>query len=160
MSDDLTRNMSHNDGDNDFRRIERRLDQLVGMIETLSADLQNVKADLQSVKDDLQSVKDDLQSVKDDLQGVKTRLDNLERTVNERLHDTRPMWERALAEIAELRTGLGEVQTGLAELRSEVQEGFYNFGTRIELLLRDMFSLRTDHERLSRRVDDLTPKTT
>ncbi|HET9530093.1 MAG TPA: hypothetical protein VFQ92_07060 [Blastocatellia bacterium] len=153
MSDDLTRNMSHNDGDNDFRRIERRLDQLVGMIETLSADLQNVKADLQSVKDDLQSVKDDLQ-------GVKTRLDNLERTVNERLHDTRPMWERALAEIAELRTGLGEVQTGLAELRSEVQEGFYNFGTRIELLLRDMFSLRTDHERLSRRVDDLTPKTT
>ena len=153
MSDDLTRTMSHNDGDNDFRRIERRLDQLVGMIETLSADLQNVKADLQSVKDDLQSVKDDLQ-------GVKTRLDNLERTVNERLHDTRPMWERALAEIAELRTGLGEVQTGLAELRSEVQEGFYNFGTRIELLLRDMFSLRTDHERLSRRVDDLTPKTT
>jgi hypothetical protein len=48
----------------------------------------------------------------------------------------------------------------VTELRAEMREGFYNFGTKIELLLRDMFSLRTDHERLSRRVDDLTPKTT
>lgn len=153
MSDDLTRRMSNNDRDNDMPRIERRLDILIGMVETLSADLQIVKVDLQNVKDELQNVKDELRS-------VTTRLDNLESAVGERLYDTRPLWERALAEIAELRTGLAELRSELAELRSEMQEGFYNFGTRIELLLRDMFTLRTDHERLSRRVDDLTPKAT
>jgi chromosome segregation ATPase len=132
--------MSRNDDpNNDIRRVEKRLDLLIGMVETLAADLQNVK-------DDLRNVKDDLRNVKDDLHGVKIRLENLENTVNERLHDTRPMWERTLAEIA--------------ELKSEMQEGFYNFGTRIELLLRDMFALRTDHERLSRRVDDLRSEAT
>jgi chromosome segregation ATPase len=174
MSDDLTKRMSHNDHDNDKQRIEKRLDMLIGMVEILGADLQNVKTDLQNVKTDLQN--------------ITVRLEALEKTVDERLYDTRPIWERALAEIAgfrsevtELRTESREVRSEVAglrtetrelrsefmdlrsevtELRTEMREGFYNFGTKIELLLRDMFSLRTDHERLSRRVDDLTPKTT
>lgn len=181
MSDDLTKRMSHNDQDNDKQRIEKRLDMLIGMVEILGADLQSVKSDLQNVKADLQNVKTDLQNVKSDLQKVTIRLEALEKTVDERLYDTRPIWERALAEIAGvrsefdglrsefdglrsevagLRTETGELRSEVAELRAEMREGFYNFGTKIELLLRDMFSLRTDHERLSRRVDDLTPKTT
>ena len=160
MSDDLTKSMSHNDRDNDKQRIEKRLDMLIGMVEILGADIQSVKVDLQNVKIDLQNVKIDLQKVKADLQDLKARTDVLEKMVDERLYDTRPLWERALAEIAELRSVTGELRTEIGELRSEMREGFYNFGTKIELLLRDMFSLRTDHERLSRRVDDLTPKTT
>lgn len=153
MSDDLTKRMSHNDRDNDKQRIEKRLDMLIGMVEILGADIQSVKADLRNVKADLQD--------------LKARTNVLEKTVSERLYNTRPIWERALAEITELRSatgdlqsGIGELRTEIGELRSEMREGFYNFGTKIELLLRDMFSLRTDHERLSRRVDDLTPKTT
>lgn len=167
MSDDLTKRMSHNDQDNDKQRIEKRLDMLIGMVEILGADLQSVKSDLQNVKADLQNMKTDLQK-------VTIRLEALEKTVDERLYDTRPIWERALAEIAGvrsefdglrsevagLRTETGELRSEVTELRAEMREGFYNFGTKIELLLRDMFSLRTDHERLSRRVDDLTPKTT
>jgi chromosome segregation ATPase len=160
VSDDLTKRMPHNDQDNDKQRIEKRLDMLIGMVEILGADLQSVKSDLQNVKTELPK--------------VTVRIGALEKTVDERLYDTRPLGERALAEIAgfrseldgfrselaELRTETRELRSEVAELRTEMREGFYNFGTKIELLLRDMFSLRTDHERLSRRVDDLTPKTT
>ncbi|HVF88447.1 MAG TPA: hypothetical protein VNH22_00175 [Blastocatellia bacterium] len=57
------------------------------------------------------------------LEGVKGRLHTLEKTVSERLYDTRPIWERALAEIVALRSEQGQMHSEAAEMRSELGHG-------------------------------------
>ncbi|HSE97379.1 MAG TPA: hypothetical protein VLD57_03850 [Blastocatellia bacterium] len=177
MSDDLTKQLPNDDGRDDFAaRVERRLDLLISMVEAQGADLRKLENRFDNLEkrfDNLEKRFDNLEnrfenrfenlenrfeSLENRFENLENRIEKLEKTVEERLYDTRPLWERALAEIADLRSGLAEVRAGLAELQAEVREGFYNFGTRIELLLRDVFSLRTDHERLSRRVDEISPK--
>lgn len=36
---------------------------------------------------------------------IDSRLENLERTVGQKLHDTRPIWHKVVADIAQLQTG-------------------------------------------------------
>ena len=164
MTGDTTKNLP--DGDD-------RIGKLIDMVQTMSASLEDVKTDVQDVKTDLQdvkvdlhgvkadlhdaksdlhnlksdlrNVKTDLQDVKVDLHDVKTRLSTLEHTVSERLYDTRPIWERALAEIA--------------ETRSEMREGFHKLGDKMEVLNEDVLTVRAEHRRLTKRIDNLEPKT-
>lgn len=91
MSENTTENLP--DGD--------RIDMLVGMVQTMSADLRDVKTRLGTLED---------------------RFGRLENTVGERLFDTRPIWERALAEIAETRSEVAELRSEITELRSELTE--------------------------------------
>src|SRR5712692_5927778 len=82
-----------------------------------------------------------VQSMSTDFQEVKVRLEALEKTVNERLYDTKPIWERALAEIAEARAEVAETRAELkaeiAELRSEMRDGFRTLGSKMDVLNED-----------------------
>ncbi|MEK6325248.1 MAG: hypothetical protein AABN33_26710 [Acidobacteriota bacterium] len=59
-----------------------------------------------------------VQRMETELSSVSTRLDSLETKVEERLKDTRPMWEAVQGQLTELRS---EVKADLGELRSEVK---------------------------------------
>lgn len=67
----------------------------------------------------VQSLSTNFQLLSTDFQEVKVRLEALEKTVNVRSLETKPIWERALAEIAETRAELGEAR---AELKAEIAE--------------------------------------
>lgn len=108
-----------------------RIDKPIGRVHTVSADLQDVRAGLRD---------------------VKARLATLESAVGERLYDTRPIWERALAEIAETRSEL-------AEVRSEIRDGFHNLGDKMNVLNEDVITVRAENRRLRKRIDNLEPKT-
>jgi chromosome segregation ATPase len=57
---------------------------------------------------------------------LDSRLGNLEQKVEERLHDTRPIWEKVITDIAELRAGqqrLTEGQQRLTEGQQRLEEG-------------------------------------
>jgi DNA repair ATPase RecN len=64
---------------------------------------------------------------------LDSRLGSLEQKVDERLHDTRPIWEKVNADIAELQVGqqrltegqqrLEEGQVGLTERQQRFEEG-------------------------------------
>jgi chromosome segregation ATPase len=82
-----------------------------------------------------------LEDVKMNVEDVKTRLGTLEKSVAERLHDTRPVWERALAEIA--------------ETRSEMRESLHKLGGKIDLLINDVFTVRAENKSLEKRIDNL-----
>ena len=56
------------------------------------------------------------------LRQILARLDGLEQKVDAKLMDTRPIWERALAEIVATRAELSEARAELAETRSELSE--------------------------------------
>jgi len=99
------------------------------------------------------------------LEDVKGRLYTLEKTVSERLFDTKPIWERALAEIVELRSEQGQtrselsqVRSELSQMRSEVSDSLHKFGEKIDLLVEDVFAVRSENKSLKRRMDNLEPK--
>ena len=58
-----------------------------------------------------------------DVRALTARMTSLEEKVEARLYDTRPIWERVLAELTGLREGQSRMQEGLAGLSQE-QAGF------------------------------------
>ncbi len=119
-----------------------------------------------------------VQSLSGVVHEVRARLEALEKTVTERSFETKPIWERALAEIAATRAELAETRAELkaelaqtraelkaeiaetkAELRSEMKDGFRKLALKIELLNEDSLTLRGDQKQLDRRVETLESKT-
>ena|SRR5438309_12012329 len=89
------------------------------------------------------------------VQSMSARLETLEKTVNDRLYDTKPIWERALAEIAEARADL---KAEIAELRSEMRDGFRTLGSKMDVLNEDVLTVRAEQRLLGKRVQDLESK--
>ncbi|HEX8652101.1 MAG TPA: hypothetical protein VF708_14770 [Pyrinomonadaceae bacterium] len=71
------------------------------------------------------------------LDGMDVRLQKLEA----KQYDTKPIWERALAEIA--------------ETRNEMREGFQRVGDKIDILNKNILEIQADARSLERRVSKL-----
>lgn len=78
--------------------------------------------------------------------GFDERLEALEEKVEERLYDTRPMWEAVRAQII--------------ELREATEKGFRKLDSKWELLAREVRDLYADARELERRVGNLESKVT
>lgn len=98
------------------------------------------------------------------IDSLDARLQSLEEQVERRALDTKPIWERALAEIvevkAELRTGFGDVRTELGEVKERVGalEGATRLmGRKLDILNRDLTTLRAEQLGLEDRVEKLEP---
>lgn len=77
------------------------------------------------------------------VKGLDSRLTALESSVDERLKDTRPLWEG--------------VQAQIAELREEVQTGFRRVAQRLDVVSVDINNVRADihdHETRLTRLED------
>ena len=60
------------------------------------------------------------------LQQIDSRLQSLEQKVEERLYDTRPIWQKVVADIAQLQQGQVELQQGQVQLQQgqvQLQQG-------------------------------------
>jgi archaellum component FlaC len=97
------------------------------------------------------------------LDAVESRLMTLEDKVDKRLQETRPIWERALAEIAETRAemheGFGQFRTEMREefgkVRIETDDGLRRVEGEINILNRNILDVRTDLQYLDRRITKL-----
>jgi len=56
------------------------------------------------------------------IKDLEKKVDNLEKKVDERLHDTRPIWHKVVADIAELQSGQKRLEEGQKHL-DEGQHG-------------------------------------
>jgi hypothetical protein len=83
---------------------------------------------------------------------IDARLGALEEQAERRAVETKPIWERALAEILEVRQGLDE-------FRGEMNDALHNLSRKIGVLSEDMIQLRADQLHAERRLDGLEPKT-
>jgi DNA repair ATPase RecN len=63
-----------------------------------------------------------------DVADIKTRLTSLEQKVEERLYDTRPIWENVQAQIAELREEQTKLSEGQEKIGSQVRALRIAFG--------------------------------
>ena len=151
MSDDLTKRFpSGQDGDSArLQRLEEQMGKLIEVVQGLTTELRA------------------------ELGEVKTRLEAVEKIVTDRSYDTKPIWERALAEIAETRAELAETRAEfraelaetraefraeLGEMHTEMREGFRKLNKQMEVLAKDVLEVRADERILERRLDNLESK--
>jgi hypothetical protein len=82
---------------------------------------------------------------------LDARLQKLETEAECRTLETKPIWERALAEIL-------EVQQGLNEFRGEVNDALRDISRKIGVLGNDMIQLRADQAHAESRLGNLESK--
>lgn len=78
------------------------------------------------------------------LQDLNSRVQKLENESERRAADTKPIWERALAEIV----AVGEKVDGLTERVYKVEQ-------KLDVFWEDMLNLRSDQRTLRKRMDKL-----
>lgn len=82
---------------------------------------------------------------------IDARLKNLEDEAERRAVETKPIWERALSEILEVRQGLND-------FRGEVNDALRDISRKIGVLGNDMIQLRADQSHVESRLDNLESK--
>ena len=96
------------------------------------------------------------------LEAMDSRLEFVETKIRERSFDTRPIWEKALAEIIEINRRLGVVDERLSAVDGRlgavegrlgtVEERLASIDRKIDVLGKDMLTLRADHLGLDNRL--------
>ena len=137
MSKDLTQNVNGS--------LEDKVDRLIIAVQSMDSRLGNVEARLGNLEDRLGKVEDRLGTVED-------RLGSLDTKVEERLKDTRPMWEAVQTQIAEVESSL---RTEIQGLRAEMENGFRRLDRAFDHLAGDVTRLHGDHRVLEERVDKI-----
>jgi outer membrane murein-binding lipoprotein Lpp len=96
------------------------------------------------------SQNDALAQILSAVQNLGTRVDSLEKKVEERLYDTRPVWEKVVQDIGQLQEGQTRLQTDVTQLQSNVtqlREGQDSLRGEVNTGLRDInrkFSIFND----------------
>jgi chromosome segregation ATPase len=85
------------------------------------------------------------------VQNLETRVTSLENKVEERLYDTRPIWQKVVADIAQLEEGQRRLQEGQTRLEGDMRDvkisirdmtrsigALYETGIRIQAECRDL----------------------
>ena len=116
MSKDLTQKLNGS--------IEDKLDLLIAAVQSMDSRLVSVETRLENLETRLEN--------------VETRLENLEFKVDERMKETRPMWEA--------------LKTQLTELGESQEKGFRRFDRAMDLVVGDLTRLHGDHVELESRV--------
>lgn len=107
------------------------------------------------------------QSVDSRLANVEARLESLEIKVDERMKETRPMWEALQAQLTELResqqvqfTELRESQQlQFTELRESQERGFRRFDRAMNVVSGNQIRLHADYVELESRVYKIEERT-
>lgn len=86
---------------------------------------------------------------------VLSRLENLERKVDERLYDTRPIWQKVVADIGLLQEGQQRLEQGQETLRTEVRSISRDINYRLDALNKTMLGIQAHHLEIDDRVRTL-----
>lgn len=109
MSEDLTKNLPSSDGE--------KLTQILSTLQRLDSRVERLEPSVER---------------------LNSRLGSLEQKVEERLSDTRPIWEKVQVDIADLQAGQQRLTEGQQRLE-EGQEFLRGESREIRTLLRDIF---------------------
>jgi chaperonin cofactor prefoldin len=121
-----------------------RLDSLISLVHQIAVDVRSSSEMLERLEARLDQLDARQQRLEERQERVEERLERLETKVDERLHDTRPMWEA--------------LQTQITELRTDMEKGFRRLDHKVELYHKTLIELYADHRDLEERVDKLEEK--
>lgn len=102
---------------------------------------------------------DALSQILSAVQSLSNRVAGLEQKVEERLYDTRPIWEKVQADIAQLQDGQQSLAASqkrfeekLEALHDEMRAGFRNLKRQFSILNDTFLEVRADYKDLDARV--------
>jgi predicted nucleic acid-binding Zn-ribbon protein len=85
------------------------------------------------------------------VQNLSTRMESLEQKVEERLYDTRPIWEKVQADIARLQEGQDALRGEVHEMNKEQR----NTGRKLSVLNDGLLRMQADFRDIDDRVRGL-----
>lgn len=87
------------------------------------------------------------------LQSIDVRLESVEVQAERRALETKPIWERALAEIIGVKAELAEMKERLGSLEDLARQTL----RKIDVLNKDMLTMRADQLGLESRIEKIEP---
>ena len=102
--------------------------------------------------DKLDRILTTVQDLSSDMADVKVRLANLEQKVEERLYDTRPIWEKLTAEISQLQEGMREIKSSLTEEMREIKTHLRDIYRRLSIFNDTLVTMQADYRDIYDRV--------
>ena len=80
-----------------------------------------------------------------------TRIEKLEKTVEDRLYDTRPIWQKVVADVDLLKEGQTRLEEGQTRLEGDVRE----ISFKLDVLNGTMLNVQAKHKDVDHRVREL-----
>ncbi len=84
-------------------------------------------------------------------ENLENRMGSLEKKVDERLHDTRPIWEKVQADIAQLQEGQEAMRKDVREVRTELRD----MNRKLSIFNDNLVQIQADYRDIYDRVRDL-----
>lgn len=117
---------------------------LLQLIGTFGSFEERLEATLQRFEERLRRVEERVKKFDERLQEHDLRIESLEKTVEARLYDTRPLWEA--------------VQLQITELRAEMEKGFRRSDRKAALFHEQVSDLYAYQRDMDERLEKLEPK--
>ncbi|MFY9573201.1 MAG: hypothetical protein WAV20_17515 [Blastocatellia bacterium] len=133
MSNDLTQRLNGS--------LEDKVDLLISAVRSIDSRIESIDSRIESIDSRVESIDSRVES-------IDSRLGSLESKVEERLKDTRPMWEAVQVQLADLRDSQDR-------LRGEMEKGFRLVDRRLEHLPVEYERLFRYHRDLEERVEKI-----
>jgi chromosome segregation ATPase len=128
-----------------LQQVNTRLDKLMTQQGEMSARLHN----LETQQGEMSARLHNLETQQGEM---SARLERLETIVDQRLYDTRPLWESVLSQIAELDK---KIDTRVEELRAETSSGFRAVDRKIGALSKNLVDMTAEIQELREIVEKL-----
>jgi chromosome segregation ATPase len=135
--------------------LEKRFDNLESRFDNLESRFDNLESRFDNIEsrfDNLESRFDNLESRFDNLENqqsaLSASLESLETKVDQRLRETRPIWENVLSQITELKKEIDE-------LRAETASGFRAGDRKIGVLSKNLVDMTAEIQELRELIEKL-----
>lgn len=128
MSEDITRKLT----------VDEKLDQLL--------------SEMTGLKSEMTGLKSEMAEIKGTANRTELRLSSLETKVDERLHDTRPMWQAIHAQTEKLVEEQARMEKRQEEQHAETQQALRQINHQLEELAVDQLRVKGLQRELTKRV--------
>ncbi|HKV39504.1 MAG TPA: hypothetical protein VJX67_09850 [Blastocatellia bacterium] len=104
----------------ELRSFNARMASVESGMASVESRVASIESHITSVEGRLTSLESRFTSLEGRLTSLEVRLTSLESTIQERQFDTKPIWERALAEIVDVRSDTREMKRNLRTLNDNM----------------------------------------
>ena len=132
--------------------VDEKLDMLLSDMVEMKADMVEMKADIAGLKADVAEVRTE---AKETAARTDARMTSLETKVDERLHDTRPMWQAIHAQTERLIERQDRTEERQEERHAETQKSLQQLFYQHEELAAEELRLKGTQRDLRKRVTAL-----
>jgi tetrahydromethanopterin S-methyltransferase subunit G len=96
-----------------------------------------------------------IQQVDTRVQSLESGFQALDEKVEQRLHDTRPIWEAVQSRLDGIDARLKSVELEIAQLRADTSTGFRAVDRKIGILSKNMIDMTADIRKLQDRIEKI-----